>query len=105
MTKQKKLLIFGFVLIALLIIITSSQSIELEPQYKFIQGKFSPSGDMHTRLSDIENNIPKLKEWCNNQDDCIGFSTNGWMKKSIKNDRNLISWNVDNPKAGTYRKI
>ena len=74
---------------------------EIQPGYKFLQGKDTSTTDVGNKTS-LKNNIDKLKKWCDENPKCAGFNSNGWMKGSIGKIKTVKGFTK--PHQGLYIK-
>jgi hypothetical protein len=72
----------------------------LGPQFTFYPAKTSAGGDLVLR-KDIANNIDALKQACILTPGCIGFTTDGVLKKSLADPTKFTNWGTDQTK-GVY---
>ena len=69
-------------------------------EYVFYQGLDSGGNDI--RQDTNKDDIEKLKEQCDNEEKCIGFNTNGWLKFILNPFSKWTKW-TDEPNKGFYR--
>jgi flagellar basal body-associated protein FliL len=70
----------------------------LGPQFTFYPAKTSAGGDLVAR-KDIANNIDALKQACILTPGCVGFTTDGMLKKTLQVPAKFTAFGTDQNKG------
>lgn len=97
---MNKRLIAGIAAVILVVILVVVFALPKSPKYTFYAGKDSDGGDIVYK-GELANNVAGLQAACNATPGCVGFNTNGFLKKSISPQPNWVSWTSD-PTKGLY---
>jgi hypothetical protein len=54
-------------------------------------------------ITNVTGDVPQMQDWCSANTECLGFNTNGWMKRAIQPQSEWQSWTDDSLK-GLYVK-